>query len=129
MSEPESQPEERTFTIEEANELLPWLTDVLPRIRQIRQTILAGAERIRRSARLDGGGSQGKEYWEALDSLRQDVEELSKRGVVLRDAETGLVDFPAVQQGDRVFLCWRIGEDRVGFWHDLKAGFSGRKPL
>ena len=86
-------------------------------------------ERIREVASLDGGGAQGKEYWEALAVLRREVEGLNAKGIVLRDPESGLVDFPAKREGREVFLCWRLGEDRVAFWHGPESGFAGRRPL
>jgi hypothetical protein len=122
MDEPE-------YTVEEANQLLSSLTDALLRIREARQVVLAGGERIRAVASLDGGGSQGKEYWEALATLRKEVESMNARGIVLRDPETGLIDFPARREGRQVFLCWRLGEDRVGYWHGPESGFAGRQPL
>jgi hypothetical protein len=122
MAEPE-------YTPEQANEMLPDLTQSLLRIREARQVVLSGGERIREVASLDGGGRQGKEYWEALSTLRREVEALNEKGIVLRDPETGLIDFPATREGDDVFLCWRLGEDRVGFWHGPDSGFAGRRPL
>jgi len=121
--------EGRQFTVEEANSLLPALSESLALIKEARQVVLRGGERIRRGAVADGGGRQGREYWDALATLRREVEGLSERGIVLRDAEAGLVDFPSRREGREVFLCWRLGEDRVGHWHGPESGFSGRKPL
>lgn len=120
---------EREFTVEEANALLPALGRSLQEIRQARQVVLEGGERIRRSAPSDGGGRQGKEYWEALATLRREVESLTEQGIILRDADTGLLDFPSQRQGQQVFLCWRLGEDEVRYWHGPDSGFSGRRPL
>lgn len=64
-----------------------------------------------------------------LTSLNRLRDELSDIGVVLKDYETGLIDFPAMHQGKRVYLCWRHGEGQIAFWHDTDAGFTGRKPL
>ena len=121
--------EDRVFSVEEANALLPVLSDALGRIRVARQLVLSGAEPIRRSAPTDGGGKQGKEYWEALATLRREVEAITGQGIILRDPETGLIDFPTERDGWLVFLCWRVGEDRVGFWHGPEGGFAGRRPL
>jgi hypothetical protein len=121
--------EEREFSVEEANALLPALSESLGLIKEARQVVLRGGERIRRSAQSDGGGRQGREFWEALVTLRREVESLTTKGIVLRDAETGLLDFPSRREGREVFLCWRLGEDRVGFWHGPESGFSGRRPL
>jgi hypothetical protein len=119
----------REYSVEEANSLLPVLAESLGSIREARQVILRGGERIRRSAKTDGGGHQGREYWEALATLRREVESLTAQGIVLRDAETGLLDFPSRREGREVFLCWRLGEDRVEYWHGPESGFSGRRPL
>jgi hypothetical protein len=121
--------EDRMFSVEEANALLPALRDSLARIRLSRQAVLSGAEPIRRSAPEDGGGKQGKEYWEALGTLRREVDTITSQGIILRDPETGLVDFPTEREGRVVFLCWRAGEDRVEFWHGPEGGFAGRRPL
>ena len=120
---------DRRFTPHEANALLPKLREALPRVKQARQVVLDGGERIRRSASRDGGGQVGKEYMEALSTLRREVEALAAEGIVLRDPETGLVDFPSEREGRDVFLCWRLGEGDVAFWHGPESGFAGRKPL
>jgi dTDP-4-amino-4,6-dideoxygalactose transaminase len=68
-----------------------------------------------------------------LDSLSADrarvIEALAAENVLVRDPETGLVDFPGVREGRPVFLCWRLGEDAVAHWHDVDSGFLGRRPL
>jgi len=120
---------EREFTEEEANDLLPVLSESLRQIQQAREVILAGAEHFRRSASLDGGGRISQEYWDALQDMRKHLEAFADRGIILRDAESGLVDFPARRDGRDVFLCWRLGEDQVGYWHPPETGFSGRRPL
>jgi len=121
--------EERVYTIEEANAELPDLRARLEVIRRARQTILKAAERIRAQVAADGGGHEGKDYWEAQATLRAEVRALAERDILLRDPETGLVDFPGERDGRRVYLCWRLGEERVSFWHDVDSGFAGRRPL
>jgi hypothetical protein len=121
--------EERTFTVEEANSLLSSLRPALQKIKEARQVVLAGGQRIRETASMNGGGEHGNEYWEALQTLRREVEAISEQGIVLRDPETGLIDFPARREGSEIFLCWRLGEDRVAYWHGPESGFAGRKPL
>lgn len=122
--------EERLFGIEEANALLPQLRERLATIRQARQVILREAELVKERVVADGGGADaGREYWEATVSLRSELEWLAAEGILLRDPESGLVDFPAELDGRRVFLCWRSGEDSVANWHPLDTGYSGRRPL
>ena len=64
-----------------------------------------------------------------VDQMAADVAWLDERDIVLRDIATGLLDFPALAAGRQVWLCWRLGEDRVAFWHATDEGFAGRKPL
>jgi hypothetical protein len=121
---------QRTYTVEEANALTDHLRQALQRIRQARDVIVASAERIKEDAVADGGGEQGSAVWEATRTLRREVEDLAARGIVLRDADTGLFDFPSRREGRVVYLCWKPDEEnRVGFWHEVDAGFPGRKPL
>jgi hypothetical protein len=64
-----------------------------------------------------------------VDQMAADVAWLDERDIVLRDIATGLLDFPALAAGHQVWLCWRLGEDRVEHWHTIDEGFAGRRPL
>jgi hypothetical protein len=77
----------------------------------------------------DGGGHEGSDYFVALRALREEVEHLAAEDILLRDPESGLVDFPGEVDGRRVFLCWRADEGRVAYWHGPESGFAGRRPL
>ena len=121
--------EERLFTVEEADGLIPELAAPLERIRTSRRIVLEGGRAVADSAAANGGGERGKEYWEALARAPQGRRGRPGHGVILRDPETGLIDFPARREGRDVFLCWRLGEERVMFWHSPDTGFGGRKPL
>ena len=57
------------------------------------------------------------------------VERLEELGVVLKDLDLGLLDFPSEREGEVVLLCWHVGEDEVAFWHGLDEGYAGRKPI
>ncbi|HJU57872.1 MAG TPA: DUF2203 domain-containing protein [Actinomycetota bacterium] len=123
-------PDERRYTVEEADAMLPEIRQRLDRIRTARQAMLRGAELVREKVVEDGGGAHaGRNYWESTSTLREEVERLAADGILLRDPETGLVDFPAERDGRPVYLCWRLGEERVSHWHPLDTGFSGRRPL
>lgn len=122
--------QEHMYTVEEADALVPELAERLVRIRAARQVLLREAELVRERVVADGGGSDaGREYWDSTALLRSELERLAEQDILLRDPETGLVDFPAERDGHRVFLCWRLGEERVAHWHPLDTGFSGRRPL
>ena len=121
---------DRIYTVEEADAALPDLRDRLVRIREARQVILREAEVVRERVVADvGGADPGPAYREASAFLRAELERLSAENILLRDPETGLVDFPSEREGERVYLCWRLGEDRVATWHPLETGFAGRRPL
>jgi hypothetical protein len=121
--------EGRLYTVEEANAALERLRDSLARIREARREVLRSGRRVGARAGADGGGPEGAAYLEALSILREEVEGLAAEDIILRDAETGLVDFPSQREGRVIQLCWRLGEDRVAHWHEVDAGFQARKPL
>jgi len=120
---------ERLFTVEEANAELEELRRRLPLLREARRGLIDATERIEEAVATDGGGVAGSDWFTHQQTLKTEVTYLAERGILLRDPDTGLVDFPAEHDGDRVFLCWRLGEDDVAYFHGEHAGFSGRKPL
>jgi hypothetical protein len=120
---------ERLFTLEEANAELEELRTRLPRLREARQRMIDTSERITSAVDIDGGGVEGSDWFRANESLKAELVWLADRGILIRDPDTGLIDFPAERDGKRVFLCWRLGEDRVGWYHDEQTGFAGRQPL
>jgi hypothetical protein len=121
--------EERLFTTGDADAELPELRERLPRLREARQRLIDTSERITSAVAVDGGGIEGSDWFRSQETLKQELLWLADRGILLRDPQTGLVDFPAERDGERVFLCWRLGEDRVGWYHPEGSGFSGRRPL
>jgi len=120
---------ERRFSVEEADAELEELRRRLPRLREARQRLIDTSERITAAVEIDGGGVEGSDWFRAQETLKADLLWLADRGILLRDADTGLVDFPAERDGERVFLCWRLGEDRVEWYHTEESGFAGRRPL
>jgi hypothetical protein len=122
---------DRLFSREEANLLLPVLRPLLERAREV-SAVLGdrGRQRRLRSVTVgNGGGEAAREMMAEGDELGRVVAEITEMGVVVRDATTGLVDFPAERDGEPVYLCWRLGEEEVGHWHDRDSGFGGRRPL
>jgi hypothetical protein len=121
--------DERLFTVEEANSELADLQERLPRLRNARRALIRASRRITDAVAADGGGVAGTEWFEAQGVLKDDLTNLAERGILLRDPESGLVDFPAAIDGRRVYLCWRMDEELVGFYHEENTGFASRKPL
>jgi hypothetical protein len=121
--------EERRYTLAEANRELERLRELLPRLREARRALIEASRRITDAVAADGGGVAGSDWFRAQQTLKEDVEELAHRGIILRDPEAGLVDFPSEREGRPVLLCWRLGEQEVGWYHDEVSGFRGRKRL
>jgi hypothetical protein len=121
--------EERQFSIADADAELEELRVRLPRLREARQRLIDTGERITSAVEIDGGGTEGSDWFRAQETLKRELLWLADRGILLRDPDTGLVDFPAERDGEPVFLCWRLGEERVGWYHSERSGFSSRKPL
>lgn len=77
----------------------------------------------------NGGGAEGRRFAEAALAFSRGLARLDGWGVVVRDLESGICDFPARREGRPVYLCWRVGEERIAAWHEPDAGFAGRRPL
>jgi hypothetical protein len=122
---------ERHFSREEANALLPQLTALLSQLQEAKDelTDTEAHEALSEAAPTNGGGEQGRQVGVAFLEVRRILETVERAGIVLRDIDRGLVDFPALMDGREVYLCWELGEDEVGYWHDLEGGYGGREPL
>jgi len=124
--------EERIFSLAEAEALLPTLRSLLGEIGEawdhVRQ-LNPEVQKARDSSAFDGFSKAGVEYVESVSHLMLLIHQIKDLGVLLKDAEKGLCDFPYMRQGRIVYLCWQLGEDSIGYWHDIEAGFAGREPL
>jgi hypothetical protein len=122
---------ERHFTAEEANRLLPQIEPVLRALREARDRLTDAElhEALSTAAPANGGGEPGRQVGQAFLHVREMLAELAGLGLVVRDIDRGLVDFPAIVDGREVYLCWQLDEDEVAYWHDLESGFGGRQPL
>ena len=124
MDEPET-----VYTRETANLLLDEVRERLVRLQRAYADV-AGHRSSMASSAGGNGGDAGASRW--LASSRTAADELSwfrDRGIVVRDIEQGLIDFPGLRERRQIYLCWRLGEDAVNFWHDRETGFAGRQPL
>jgi hypothetical protein len=133
----------RYYTVEEANQLVPTLAALFMRVFKVRAQLKTLYKRLeeRRFAPI------GEDFEPAVpgapadvvrdrslfkglaEVLRADVNSVLELGCIVKDLDTGLVDWYAMSGPDEVFLCWRFGEREVGFFHDLEAGFAGRRPV
>jgi hypothetical protein len=127
----------KLFTLDEALELLPVVRRLLEELQESKRDLQASTERIDRAAETTTGNghfehgpseAQTEAERRAVD-LQKLIEELDDLGVELKGIDQGLVDFPSLREGRVVYLCYRLGEETISWWHDLDAGFAGRQPL
>ena len=120
------------FTVESANRTLPLVRRIVADIVE-EYTHIDALESRSEEASADGRTEAltrlRDEHSNRLERLRELAEELAQIGCELKDGEKGLVDFPAVRDGCYIYLCWRIGEEHVDHWHELDAGFGGRRRI
>ena len=131
--------EQQYFTAEEANEALLEVRPLTEELVGHRRALVELQERQSAvTARIagNGGNVEPHELEEVQAQLDEEVAGIARCvarihevGALVKDLDDGLVDFPATRDGRDVLLCWRLGEDEIGFWHGLDEGFSGRKPL
>ncbi len=130
---------QKLFTLDEANGLLPALEPLVRRLTAKRQE-LRGHQQVlgefRVKASRNGGALPGSRFADAKTEstrlaaeIHEGVQEIESWGCVLKDLDHGLVDFPAQRGTDQIFLCWRLGEPEIRYWHSPQEGFAGRKPL
>jgi hypothetical protein len=121
----------RHFTRDEANALLPQLTTLLTKLREAKDelTDTEAHEALSEAAPTNGGGEQGQQVGVAFLEVRRLLDTVERAGIVLRDIDRGLVDFPALLEDREIYLCWELGEDEVAYWHDLEGGYGGREQL
>ena len=119
------------WTVERANAALPRVGAALARIRELAADVRR--EREAAAGLLEGNGHPARSSPVPLGGageLRAAVEDLTGEGIILRDLDAGLVDFPArLEDGREYLLCWVLGEPAVEWWHWPDTGFAGRRPL
>lgn len=130
---------DRLFTAAEANAALPQVRPAVADLRRAIAAIRASApavEAFAARAAATGGTQPSADERVARDRFRvaeeaagTALEQLHEIGVLVKDADRGLVDFPSLRDGEIVELCWLDGEPEVAYWHHVGAGFSGRQPL
>ena len=124
--------EDRIFTVGEANSILPELEVLLTQIQKARRFLYQCREEIhkaRAKADLGGGSPKGPSYLKSLEFIIKQLEKIQDMGVLVKDIERGLCDFPFMRDGKMVYLCWELGEFEIEWWHSTDTGFSSRKHL
>jgi hypothetical protein len=122
------------YELDAANRRVGELRSLLTALRDDRDAIAAAQLRLKELAASDGGDRAQLEREQGqmtaiVRRMEQAVRQIDAWSVTLRDISTGLVDFPALVNGRPIWLCWKLGEGDIAFWHELDAGIAGRKPL
>lgn len=127
----EAMDDKRLFTVQEANELIPFLSTRLDELGRVHQKLVVWSSDApsQQEITLSGGMLADPRYVALLTRLQTLVEDICSEGCHLKDLESGLVDFPTLWEGREVYLCWKLGESEVGHWHEIEAGFAGRRAL
>ena len=128
----------RVFTVDEATALLPRLREIVPELQDKKLAL----DRLRHELEEATQAAAGNGHLQAeeLSQKRREAQVLAERlnkllaevnelGCELKGLEEGLIDFPTQREGRTVYLCWRLGEEEIAYWHELDTGFAGRQPL
>ncbi len=123
--------EKHLFTVREANELIPFLSDKLEELARVHHQLEVWSHDApsQQEITLRGGMLADPRYVALLTRLQTLLDDICSEGCYLKDLESGLVDFPTLGEGREVYLCWKLGESEVGHWHEIEAGFAGRQSL
>ena len=132
----------KLLTVEEANRLLEQAMPLVQRLQRLHVSILQTNQQLDDDVQKlsVGNGYPIQELRERIEKLtaaqmklleefQAALQQLETLGCVLKDVSTGLIDFYSLRDGEVVCLCWRVGEERIGFWHRLEDGFAGRQPV
>jgi len=123
---------QKHFTLDEARAMLPELRRVFQDAHVRRERARRADEKLGNLLQTTGrdlGGQPVTNLLMDLQQMQSQMERIEKLGVVVKDFDRGLVDFPSIRNGREVFLCWELDEDDIEFWHDLDTGYAGRERL
>lgn len=132
----------KLFEVKEINELIPRLSSAFSRISVVKREVAGLINELREMGYYPPSGEEPQHspeepaiktrterLYKLLDVLRAEIEGIEDTGGILQDLDLGLVDFYGLREGRVVCLCWQHGEPEIMYWHEVEAGFRGRKPL
>jgi len=119
------------FTVDEARGQLTEIHALASKMVELKKSLTGSGWDVRKHAYFGGMGPNGDgSFPQEMETLVAIVRQLNQRGIMVKDLDIGLLDFPHVRaSGEEVYLCWRLGEDDVLFWHGTGEGFAGRRPI
>ena len=126
----------RFYGIDEANERLAEVRPLLEQLRADRAALAEAQRELIKARQTNGSAEHAEELARRESEIRKTVRRMEQAvvqidgwGITLRDIGSGLIDFPALANGRPIWLCWRLGEDDIGWWHEIDSGFESRQPL
>ena len=126
----EGQNLERVFTLAEANRLLPQLEEHLMAVKHGKDVLIQTKDEIKKAsanAPYGGGSFTGTHYIRALEGISEHLQSIQELGVLVKELDSGLCDFPCMLDGRVVYLCWKLGEPEIQWWHEVSAGYAERQ--
>ena len=124
--------DDRIFTLAEATALIPQLETFLSKVKDGRTILIHTKNEIKKAcanAELGGGSVVGPRYITALEDMHENLQAIQEMSVIVKDLDLGLCDFPFYLNGRIVYLCWKLGEDKIEWWHEINTGFSERQSI
>ncbi|MFQ5450683.1 MAG: DUF2203 domain-containing protein [Nitrospinaceae bacterium] len=125
-------PSKKYFTLEEANSFIPRLMRDVPRIQSLAADMVKNYPDVKKAwekHKYNGGSFQGIPYLRVALKVNKIVNDLEATGCVLKGINEGLVDFPSLRDGREVYLCWKVPETKIQYWHDMDSGYAGRQRI
>ena len=119
------------FTLDQARRMLSGISQLVQEIVTLKHKLDKRGYDVYRHQYFGGSGPNGDRFFPPeLTRIVKIAQNLHRKGIVLKSLEEGLIDFPHIRSnGEEVYLCWKLGESTIGFWHRISEGFDGRKPI
>ena len=121
--------EAKLYSVDEANALLPHLSPTLVELREKFEEAVEIRAKVAGIASTNGWSPSREDWSRTLARVGELIDRINQWELQLRDVNTGLIDFPSMLGGEEVWLCWRLGEPEVAYWHPIDEGFGSRRPL
>jgi len=123
---------QKHFSLDEAQSLLPDLVSRIEHLVSLKKRLDEKGFDVYKHQYYGGRGPNGEKFFPPeMEELVEIAKNFEEKGVIIKSLDEGLIDFPHIRSNnnEEVYLCWKLGEKSIGFWHTMSAGFGGRKPL
>src|SRR2546428_12236832 len=124
--------QKRYFTLNEANQVLKEVRGWVVHLTDVKKSLDAKGteiEQLKEKGVDNAGSPAGTLYVEELIDLQNTLNRIQEQGILVKDLNRGLIDFPHLKEGREVYLCWEMGEESIEFWHEIEEGYAGRQKI